>query len=109
MTVSPAKAEVELLTASWCKRCKEIKPTVQQTCSLTGASYREIDYDALDDDHPVKIAVTALPTIRVRLASDVAVGDRGWQVFVPADLDKWRDFMMNRVAFAGLATTDMDF
>jgi hypothetical protein len=109
MTAIPAKAEVELLTASWCKRCKEIKPVVQQTCALTGASYREIDYDALEDDNPVKTAVTALPTVRVRLTADVAVGDRGWQTFVPAELEKWRDFMMNRVAFAGLAATDMDF
>jgi thiol-disulfide isomerase/thioredoxin len=102
---TPVKAEVELLTAAWCKRCKEIKPVVQQTSAMAGATYREVDYDGLGDDDPVKVAVKALPTIRVRLH-----GEGGWRVFVPAELDEWRNFMLNRVAFSVVpSTVDLDF
>jgi hypothetical protein len=103
---TPSKADVEILTASWCKRCKDIKPIVQSTCALTGATYREVDYDELEDADPVKLSVKALPTIRVRVAGEMA-----WRIFVPAELDAWRDFMMNRVAFAIIpsASADLDF
>jgi hypothetical protein len=106
MTTAPSKADVEILTASWCKRCKDIKPGVQSTCAITGATYREVDYDELDDADPVKIAVKALPTIRVRMT-----GETFWRVFVPAELDVWRDFMMNRVAFSTVPSdsADLDF
>ena len=79
---------------------------VQSTCAITGAAYREVDYDELDDTDPVKVAVKALPTIRVRMT-----GETSWRIFVPADLDAWRDFMMNRVAFAAIpsASADLDF
>ena len=101
-----SKAEVEILTASWCKRCKDIKPVVQSTCAIASATYREVDYDELDDNDPVKIAVKALPTIRVRVT-----GETTWRTFLPAELDAWRDFMMNRVAFAAIssASADLDF
>jgi thiol-disulfide isomerase/thioredoxin len=103
---TPVKAEVELLTAAWCKRCKEIKPVVQQTSAMAGASYREVDYDALEDDDPVKTTATALPTIRVRLAAEGAT----WQIFVPAELDAWKTFMLNRVAFSTApSAVDLDF
>jgi thiol-disulfide isomerase/thioredoxin len=100
------KAEVELLTATWCKRCKEIKPVVQQTCTMVGGvSYREVDYDELADDDPVKIAVKALPTIRVRTGS---AGE--WRIFLPAEIEAWRSYMLNSVAFASVgATVDTDF
>lgn len=107
MTATTHKAEVELLTATWCKRCKEIKPVVQQTSAMAGASYREVDYDGLEDDDPVKVAVKALPTIRVRL---LTVEGSPWQVFLPAELDAWKDFMFNRVSFSSVATgVDLDF
>lgn len=100
------KAEVELLTATWCKRCKEIKPIVQQTCTMVGGvSYREVDYDELTDDDPVKISVKALPTIRVRMGS----GEE-WRSFLPADLEAWRSYMLNSVAFASVGVAvDTDF
>ena len=106
MTTTPVKAEVELLTATWCKRCKEIKPVVQQTSAMAGASYREVDYDVLEDDDPVKVAVKALPTIRVRMAAEGSE----WRVFVPAEMDAWLDFMLNHVAFSAAASAiDLDF
>ncbi len=101
------KAEVELVTASWCKRCKEIKPDVQRVCGLVGVSYREVDYDDLEDDSPVKQSVTALPTIRVHLASAMP---NEWRIFVPSQLDEWRNYMMNTVAFSqSPSAVDLDF
>jgi len=106
MTTAIPKAEVEMLTAAWCKRCKEIKPVVQQTSAMAGATYREVDYDELEDDDPVKASVKALPTIRVRLA---ATGSE-WRSFTPAELEAWKDFMLNRVAFsAAPSVVDLDF
>ena len=103
---TPTKAEVELLTATWCKRCKEIKPVVQQTSAMAGAVYREVDYDELEEGDPVKAAVKALPTIRVRLA----VEGSSWLSFTPAELEAWKDFMLNRVAFAATpSAVDLDF
>lgn len=100
------KAEVELLTATWCKRCKEIKPVVQQTSAMAGATYREVDYDELEDDDPVKVAVKALPTIRVRMMTEGSE----WRVFVPAELDAWLDYMLNHVAFSVASpVADLDF
>ena len=102
---TPTKAEVELLTATWCKRCKEIKPVVQQTSAMAGAVYREVDYDELEEGDPVKAAVKALPTIRVRMR-----GEEKWHIFVPAELDAWKDFMLNRVAFTMAESgIDLDF
>lgn len=106
MTTTAPKAEVEILTAVWCKRCKEIKPVVQQTSAMAGASYREVDYDELEDDNPVKVAVKALPTIRVRMAAEGSV----WRSFTPAELEAWKEFMLNSVAFAvASSAVDLDF
>jgi thiol-disulfide isomerase/thioredoxin len=107
MTATTHKAEVELLTATWCKRCKEIKPVVQQISAMIGASYREVDYEELEDDDPVKVAVKALPTIRVRL---LTVEGSPWRVFVPAELEAWNEFMLNSVAFSSAVNSaDLDF
>ena len=104
-STTPMKAEVEMLTAAWCKRCKEIKPVVQQTSAMAGAVYREVDYDELEEGDPVKAAVKALPTIRVRMR-----GEETWRIFVPAELDAWKDFMLNRIAFSVVeSAVDLDF
>lgn len=70
---------VQLISASWCKRCAVIKPEVESLCKAAGATFTVMDFDALDDDDPVKTAVTALPTI-------VMAG----KMYTPAELDAWR-------------------
>jgi hypothetical protein len=78
--------EVQLITAEWCKRCHQIKPDVVATCAMTGASLGIVDYDELADDDPLKDAVEALPTIRMRTDPTAA-----WVSYVPANIEKWKE------------------
>jgi hypothetical protein len=73
---------------------------------MVGAGYREVDFDELEDENPVKLAVKALPTIRVRLVA----GGGDWQTFLPTDLEAWRNYMLNIVPFVNVGTqADLDF
>lgn len=74
-----ATLEVRLISAAWCKRCAVIKPDVEALCKTAGATFMIIDFDELEEDDPVKRAVTALPTI---LMDNKA--------YTPAELDTWR-------------------
>ena len=97
----PKTIEVQLISATWCKRCHAIKPEVTQLCAATAANLTVVDYDELEEDDPIKKEVTALPTVRMR--SDPA-GE--WIPYTPAILDKWK------ADIAGLAITagnDEDF
>lgn len=80
-----ANSEVVLVSAAWCKRCVELKPEIQRLCAATGLSFNIVDYDELDDDDPVKMAVKALPTIRMR-----ATGSTEWQNYRPTEIDVWK-------------------
>lgn len=76
---------VEYISATWCKRCHDILPTVRSTCQIAGAQLEMLDFDELDDCDKRKEAVTALPTIR--LTTD---GGHTWTEFTPAGLDDWK-------------------
>jgi len=77
--------EVEFISAPWCKRCKTLRPEVEEVCHLAGAVFRYVNMDDLDDDDSLKMAVTALPTMRTRLTKTAP-----WVMWVPNDFDAWK-------------------
>lgn len=79
------QTEVVLISATWCKRCAELKPEIQRLCAVAGVNFNIVDYDELDDDDPVKIAVKALPTIRMRVAEAP-----DWIMYRPIEIDVWK-------------------
>lgn len=100
----PSSVEVELISATWCGRCKTIKPEVAAACAVAGARFAVVDYDELDDCDPVKNSVTALPMIRMRLGEETP-----WEAYTPAQLSVWKEAMMAAAAAAATATTGEDF
>ncbi len=95
--MSTAIIQVQLVSASWCKRCAVIKPDVAALCKTAGATLTIIDFDELEEDDPVKRAVTALPTI---LMNDKA--------YTPAEFDAWRS-AITAAAVASAVGGDEDF
>jgi thiol-disulfide isomerase/thioredoxin len=100
--MSVTKPEVVLVSATWCKRCAELKPEIQRLCAATGVSFGVVDYDELEEDDPVKVAVKALPTIRMRTA------DSGgeWVTYRPTDIEAWKSAV---TALPLAVTGDEDF
>lgn len=92
--------EVVLVSATWCKRCNELKPEIQRLCAAAGIAFSVVDFDELEEDDPVKLSVKALPTIRMLVASATA-----WTVYRPTELDAWRA----AVTALPVATTGEDF
>jgi hypothetical protein len=93
-------AEVEIISAEWCKRCHEIKPEVAKVCALIGAKMTVVDYDDLDDGDDLKNAITSLPTIRMRSGPAAA-----WKVYTAATFETWKTDAMS----LGVFTTSEDF
>lgn len=98
------KTEVVLVSATWCKRCAELKPEIQRLCAAAGVSFDIVDYDELEDDDPVKVAVKALPTIRMRPA-----GDDVWKTYKPAEIDAWKSAVTALPLARAFAQGDDDF
>lgn len=92
--------EVVLVSATWCKRCNELKPEIQRLCAAAGIAFSVVDFDELEEDDPVKLSVKALPTIRMRSSSATA-----WTVYRPTELDAWRA----AVTALPVATSGEDF
>jgi thiol-disulfide isomerase/thioredoxin len=89
--------EVQLVSAAWCKRCSVIKPEVEALCKTAGAKFVVLDFDDLEEDDPVKRAVTALPTILM-----------DGKAYTPAELDAWRA-AITAAALAIGVSGDTDF
>lgn len=85
IAASMNKTEVVLVSATWCKRCGELKPDIIRLCAIAGISFAIVDYDELEDDDPIKTSVKALPTIRMRKA-----GETDWRNYTPAEIETWR-------------------
>lgn len=88
--------EVQLITATWCGRCKTIKPEVESICKMSGATYTVVDMETLEEDEAATIK--SLPTIRVRAApaSAPAAADRPWTVYTAATLDAFKQDLTAR-------------
>ncbi len=78
--------EVQLITASWCGRCKTIKPEVESICKMNGATYTVVDMETLEEEEAATIK--SLPTIRVRPAAAAAGGP--WTIYTAATLDAFK-------------------
>jgi len=76
--------EVQLITATWCGRCKTIKPEVEAICKMNGATFTIIDLESLDEEEAAMIK--SLPTIRVRAAGSSDL----WTVYTTATLDAFK-------------------
>jgi len=60
--MSDKKEYVEMITASWCGRCKEIKPEVTALCQMAGIPLTFVDYTKMEDEDTESIK--SLPTLR---------------------------------------------
>jgi hypothetical protein len=92
--------EVQMVSAPWCGRCQTLKPDIVNTATAAAATFTYLDYDELDDTDEAKMAVTALPMVRMR------INGGPWKNYKPADIDKWRDDILAAVP---LSTTNTDF
>ena len=90
--------EVRLISAAWCKRCAVIKPDVEALCKTAGATFTIVDFDELEEDDPVKRAVTALPTILM-----------DGKAYTPAELDAWRAAITAVAVSVAVGAGDEDF
>jgi hypothetical protein len=52
-----------LISAPWCKRCNELKPSIASLCAIVGRELSVVNFDDLDDDDPMKTNVKSLPTL----------------------------------------------
>ena len=80
--------EVVLVSATWCKRCNELKPEIRNLCAAVGVKFSILDYDDLEEEDPVKLSVKALPTIRMRPS-----GRAEWIIYRPTEIEGWRAAM----------------
>ena len=85
------------ISASWCKRCHELRPTVVTTCQLIGISLQIENYDDLDEEESKRI--TSLPTLMYR-ETDTAE----WDIYSAKDIEGWSVKLM-----AKPLTADLDF
>lgn len=77
--------EVQLITATWCGRCKTVKPEVEAICKMNGATFTVVDLETLEEE---AATIKSLPTIRVRL-----VGTSEWTVYTAATLEAFKQYM----------------
>jgi len=79
-------AEVQIISAPWCKRCQTIKPEIEAHSVITGVSLTILDYDEMEESDPIKLAVKSLPTMRLR------IGD-SWTVYTADSLASLKEQM----------------
>lgn len=91
-------AEVQVISAPWCKRCQVIKPSVAEYCKLSGATFTVVDYDEMEAAE--QATVKALPTIRMRVKPDAE-----WSTFTADTIDAWKEMVMK----ISLVATNTDF
>ena len=59
---SDIKEYVEMITAPWCGRCKEIKPEVIALCEVAGIPLTFVEYTKMEEEETASIK--SLPTLR---------------------------------------------
>lgn len=94
--------KVIFISATWCKRCAEIKPEAEGLCKAAAVPLTIRDYDDMEEDDPDKLAVKKLPTIRMH--DGVA-----WKDYLPTEYEKWKSDLLAKVSAASAMTTDLDF
>jgi thiol-disulfide isomerase/thioredoxin len=88
---------VQMISAPWCKRCHLMKPDIECTAAAAAAEFTYLNFDDLADDDEVKLAVKALPTVRMRVDS----GE--WKAYPAGKIDEWKEAIL---ALVSVAPTD---
>lgn len=91
---------VQMISAPWCKRCAEMKPDILRTVNMAQAQFTYLNFDDLEDDDEAKLAVKALPTVRMRVDS----GD--WKVYPAGEVAAWKETILALVPVAPAADED---
>jgi len=86
--------QVEFISAPWCARCKVLRPVVEETCRIAGATFSYVNFDELDDDGELKLAIKSLPSMRTRLASQ-----QEWIIWPASEIDSWRFAVLGAAVF----------
>lgn len=86
--------EVQMISAPWCKRCAELKPDILRTANMAQARFAYLNYDELEDDDEAKLAVKALPTVRMRVDN----GD--WRAYPAGEVAAWKETILGLVPVA---------
>jgi thioredoxin-like negative regulator of GroEL len=73
---------VVLISAPWCKRCHELKPDIAGLCAIAGRALTVVNFDELEEDDPMKVAVKSLPTILMDGKSYTAASIEAWKTAV---------------------------
>lgn len=96
---------VQIISATWCKRCVTIKPEVQLICSMNNIACTVVDFDEdLDENDALKAEIKSLPTILYR-----APGSDKWDAYTVATLDSWKAKMAAKSAKDAVPIADLDF
>lgn len=74
---------VQLISATWCKRCVTVKPEVAKYCALAGTTMDVVDFEEMEEAE--KATIASLPTIRMKTD---AAGD--WSTWTTATLEDWK-------------------
>ncbi len=78
---------VKYISATWCKRCHELRPTVNSTCSLLNIPLNFQDYDDLTEEESARI--TSLPTLYHHVdGKEIKYGAK--------EIESWTQQMMRR-------------
>ncbi len=92
--------QVQMISAPWCKRCAEMKPDILRTANMAQAHFMYLNFDELEDDDEAKLAVKALPTVRMRVDG----GD--WKAYPAGEIAAWKEAILALVPVAPIADDD---
>ena len=90
---------VEMITASWCGRCKEIKPEVTTLCEVVGIPLTCVDYTKMEEEETASIK--SLPTLRTYTKDGII--DHTASTF-----EDWKT-LVKSLAAAAVSTDGTDF
>ena len=90
--------KVEFISASWCGRCKTVKPDVITLCQAAGVPLTFVDLDDMEEAD--KDTIKSLPTLRTYTVTG------GVQIHTAATLEAWKTLMQKQVV---VTTTGTDF
>lgn len=77
-----------------------MKPDILRTTTAAQAEFTYLNFDELEDDDEAKLAVKALPTVRMRI-------DGGeWKAYPAGEVPVWKETILGLVPAAPAADED---
>ncbi len=102
-TMTSSIPNVQMISATWCKRCVVLKKEFQDLCGMIGTTLNIVDFDDdLDESSELKQSITSLPTIMIRTAEE-----EPWKFFTAATVTECKDYLL-QFAIA-TSSVDLDF